>query len=87
VQEAHRLAHQLGDSAALARGELRLADPPQLVENFVVIARDIRYRQGAQPRRAAVGIGKGELAKGRVALRLHRRDWVGHHDSAIFGPL
>jgi hypothetical protein len=87
VQETHRLAHQLGDSAALARGELRLADPPQLVENFFVIPRDIRYRKSAQPRRTAVGIGEGELAKGRVALRLHRRDWVGHHDSAIFRSL
>jgi hypothetical protein len=87
MQEAHRLAHQLGDAAALARRKLRLADPPQLVEYLFVIPRDIGYRQVAQPRRAAVGVGESELAEERVALRLLRRGWVGHHDSAIFESL
>jgi len=85
--EVDRQLPELGDATALARGELGFADPAQLIEYLFVIPCDVGQRQATQPRRAAVGVGEGELAERTPALHLPRRDWVGHHDSAIFGCL
>ena len=71
MQEYHRLAHDFRDACALSRCEIGFRQALELAEDGLVVPRDVGQRDRTQPRRATIGVGKGQVV--RAWLQLRRR--------------